>query len=84
MTSRTETFSRSVVRVRSLFRTRRGLRLAALALVALAWAAVSATAATTKTSVTWPTATQEIARSGISTDIAFCVVIARSSVGFRG
>jgi len=72
MTSRTETFSRSVVRLRSLLRTRRGLRLAALALVALAWAAVSATAATTKTSVTWPTAAQEIAKSGISTDIAFC------------
>ncbi len=72
MTSRTEMLRRSVDKARSLLRTRRGFPLAALALTALAWAAVSATAATTKTSVTWPTAAQEIAKSGASTDIAFC------------
>jgi ribose transport system substrate-binding protein len=64
-------FSRSRGR-RLLLRTRRRFPLAVLALVALACAAVSATAATTKVFVTWPTAAQEIARSGISTDIAFC------------
>src|SRR5437763_3458115 len=66
-----EMFSRSVDR-HVLLRTRRRFPLAALALVALACAAVSATAATSKTSVTWPTAAQEIAKSGISNDIAFC------------
>src|SRR5258707_1342350 len=47
-------------------------RLAGMVLAALVCAAATATAATTKTFLTWPTATQEIARSGISSNIPFC------------
>ena len=47
-------------------------KLAALVLAALVCAAATATAATTKTSTTWPTAAQEIAKSGISSGIPFC------------
>src|SRR5713226_3355980 len=64
--------SRAVDRAQSLLHMRRRLPLTAFVLVALAWAAVAASAAATKTSVTWPTAAQEIAKSGISTDISFC------------
>src|SRR2546430_6316476 len=47
-------------------------KLAALVLAAIVCAATTATAATTKTFLTWPTATQEIAKSGISSNIPFC------------
>ncbi len=64
--------SRSVRGARSLLRMRRGLVLAALVLVVVAWAAVSATASTAKKSVTWPTAAQEIAKSGVFGSLPFC------------
>src|SRR5438876_11770975 len=64
--------SRAVDRAQSLLHMRRRIPLTAFVLVALAWAAVAASAAATKTSVTWPTAAQEIAKSAISTDISFC------------
>src|SRR5712692_8281394 len=72
MITRTTMTSRAVDRAQSLLQMRRRLPLTAFVLVALAWAAVAASAAATTTSVTWPTAAQEIAKSGISTDIAFC------------
>ncbi|MFL5961508.1 MAG: substrate-binding domain-containing protein [Gaiellaceae bacterium] len=71
MTSSTTMTSMALDRARSLLHTRRKLPLKALVLVVLASAAVTATAAATKT-FTWPTASQEIAKSGISTDISFC------------
>src|SRR5438552_10652409 len=64
--------SRFVSGVPGALRKPRALTLAVLMLVVVAWAAVSATASPARKAATWPTAAQEIAKSGISSGIPFC------------